>query len=189
MVGLIQTILLDLVETTGSDGAVDRVRAASGVPADRDFRMDVAYDDEEWQRLLAAAIDELGIAPQQAVDAYAKHFLIDAQQRFPMWFQMSPNAKSLLMRQPAIHNGFATGVSDPAARSAIEDKFDVTESDAGLRVRYKSPNGLCALYISLAKEVLAHYGEEANITESKCMARGDNACEIELVWAAVPSGV
>lgn len=189
MVGLIQTILLDLVETAGSDGAVARVRGAADVPEDREFRMDASYDDAEWQRLFDAAVEELGITPQQAIEAHAKHFLADALRRFPMWFQMSPNAKSLLMKQPAIHNGFATGVSDPAARSAIEDKFELSETDDGYRIRYKSPNRLCALYIALAKEVLAHYGEEATISESKCMSRGDDCCEIELVWAAVPSGV
>lgn len=189
MVGLIQAILLDLVETAGTRGAVERVRAAAGVPEGRDFRMDVAYDDEEWRRLLSAAIDELDITPQEAVDAYAKHFLADALRRFPMWFQMSPNAKSFLMKQPAIHNGFATGVSDPEARSAIEDKFELTETDDGYRIRYKSPNRLCGLYVALAKEVLAYYDEEAKITESKCMSRGDDACEIELIWAAIPSSV
>ena len=185
MVGLVHKLLFDLVESLVGAEAVSEVKRRAGVPADKTFRMDEAYDDEEWRRLLAAACDVLEVSQQQAEETYADFFLIDALQRWPMWFQMSRNSREFLERQPKIHNGFATGVHDVEAGRAINDKFRLETSDKELVMHYRSPNQLCGLYQALARWIINHYGDEATIEETRCLKKGDPECEIHVCWASM----
>ena len=73
-------------------------QSLAGVPEERQFRINEAYDDEEWQRLLAATCEVLDITQEQAEQAYADFFCKDAQQRWPRWFQMSENGRQFLER-------------------------------------------------------------------------------------------
>jgi len=182
MVGLIQRKLLELVESLGGPAAVAEVRRRTGIPEERFFRVDEAYDDREWQLLLANSCEVLGIRRSEAEEAYADFVCRGFLQRFPTWFRISRNARQFLERQPAIHNSFATSVRDPAARQAIHDKFRLDKTDDELVVHYRSPNRLCGLYQAAARWLIDHYGDDATVTESNCMKRGDNECEIHVRW-------
>jgi predicted hydrocarbon binding protein len=182
MVGLIHRTLFSLVESAAGNDAVVEVQRRAGVPRDKVFRMDQAYDDAEWQRLLAAACEVLGVTQPQAEQAFAEFFLRDALKRWPRWFAMSRSAREFLERQPKIHNSVATGVRDPATRRAIEDKFRVDSRDGELVVHYKSSNQLCGLYQALARCIIAHFGDKATIDEVRCMKNGDPECEIHIRW-------
>lgn len=184
MVGLIQKILLDLVESVGGRDAVAEVTRRAAVGDDRRFRLDTVYPDEEWQRLLAAACEVLGRSQEDVEVAYADYFGRDALSRWPIWFQMSANARQFLERQQTIHNTFATGVRDPEARKGIRDKFRLECREHELVTHYRSPNELCGLYKALARWVLDHYRETASVDEARCTRRGDPECEIHIRWEA-----
>jgi hypothetical protein len=184
MVGLIHKILFDLLEETGGTEAVLEVKRKAGVDEDKAFRMDEVYDDQEWQRLLGAACDVLGVTQEQAEEAYADFFCKDAMKRWPMWFSMSKTAREFLERQPKIHNGFATGVRDHKAGQAINDKFDLEQAEHGIVMHYRSPNQLCGFYIAMARWIINHYGDDASINQTKCLKQGDSECEIRIRWAA-----
>ena len=183
MVGLIQKLLLDLVESSAGADAVGEVKRRAGVAADKTFRMDVAYDDEEWRRLFAATCEVLNITQEQAEEVFADLFCEDARKRWPMWFQMAKSAREFLELQPRIHNGFATGVQDPQARQAINDKFQLEKHDSELVLHYRSINQLCGLYKAIARWMFNHYGDSAVITETQCLKRGDPECELHICWA------
>jgi hypothetical protein len=182
MVGLIQKLLLDLVEEKAGAEAVAEVMRRAGVPPDRVFRIGEAYSDEEWQRLLRAARDTLHSSEDELMEAYAEVFARDALSRYPMWFEMSANSREFLERQITIHNVFASGVRDPEARKAVVDKFRIEKHKDEIVTHYRSPNQLCSLYKALARWMLRHYGDEAVIDEPKCMVRGDEECEIHVIW-------
>jgi Haem-NO-binding len=182
MIGLIQKVLLDLVEERAGVDAVSAVRLSAGVPPDRVFRIGEVFSDDEWQRLLRAACDVLHCNETEAMDAYAEVFGRDALTRFPKWFEMSANSREFLERQIVIHNVFASGVRDPEARKAVVDKFRIETHNGEIVTHYRSPNRLCSLYKSLARWMFRHYGDEAILEEPKCMARGDDECEIHVIW-------
>lgn len=183
MVGLIHKILFGFLESTEEPEVAHEIRRRAGVPLDKEFHINEVYDDCEWQRLFAATIEVLDITQEQAEEAYADHFLKDGKERWPVWFKMAKTAREFLVRQPKIHNGFATSQQDPVLRSAIDDKFDVEERDEEIIVRYKSPNQHCGLYKALARGVLKLYGEEATIEEVCCMRDGAPECEIRIRWS------
>jgi hypothetical protein len=182
MVGLIQKLLLDLVEEKAGAEAVSEVRRRAGVPPERVFRIGEAYSDDEWQRLLRAACEVLHTSEAEAMDAYAEVFGRDALLRFPKWFEMSRSSREFLERQATIHNVFASGVRDPEARKAVVDKFRIEKHPDEIVTHYRSPNRLCSLYKSLARWMIRHYGDEAVIEEHRCMLHGDDECEIHVIW-------
>ena len=182
MVGLIQKILLDLVESSAGADAVLEVKRRADVPEDKTFRMDEAYDDAEWRRLFAATCEVLNVTQEQAEEAYADFFYKDSLKRWPMWFQMAKNAREFIELQPRIHNGFATGVRDPTAGQAINDKFQLEKRNGELVMHYRSDNQLCGLYKAMAKRINNHYGDSAAITETQCLKKGDPECELHICW-------
>ena len=182
MLGLIHRTLLSLIESAAGGEAVAEVKRRAGVPEDRAFRMGESYNDDAWQRLLASTCALLNISPAQAEEVFADFFGQDALQRWPTWFAMSKNARQFLERQPAIHNSFATGVHDSAARAAIADKFKLEKRDRELVMHYRSPNRLCGLYMAMARWIIKHYGDHAVVDETRCLKNGDPECELHILW-------
>src|SRR5262249_32127643 len=113
MIGLIQKILLDLVEERAGPEAVSEGKRSPGVPMDRIVRLGEVYSDTEWQDLLSAACRVLGANEDELMEQYADVFGRDALVRFSKWFEMSANSREFLERQIIIHNVFASGVVDP----------------------------------------------------------------------------
>lgn len=184
MVGMIQKLLLDMVESAGGPEAVAKVKRRSDVPLDKEYNMNEVYDDGEWQRLFASTCDVLQLSREQAIEAFADYFYEDALKRWPAWFAMSSCAREFLQRQPKIHNGFASAVDDQFAGEAINDKFRLETGEDEIIVHYRSPNQLCDLYKALANRIITHYGDEASIEETHCLHKGDEECEIHIRWAA-----
>lgn len=184
MVGLIHKVLFDLIESIGGSEAVEAVRAKAGVDPDMLFRMDEAYDDTQWQSIYAATLETLELSSEEADEAFAAYFVKDALERWPMWFKMSSTAREFLERQPAIHNNFASSVQNSQAAEEINDKFHLEKHDDRLITHYRSPNTLCGFYKALARAILSHYGDSADIEEIRCMKNGDPECEIVVTWTA-----
>ena len=182
MVGLIQKLLLALIESTATIDAVKEVKRRAGVPPDKEYSISGTYDDEEWQRLLAATCDVLKISPEQAEEAFAEFFYKDSLKSWPTWFQISKSAQELLERQPRIHNGFATSMQNPEERQAINEKFHLETFNKELVMHYRFPNRLCGLYKALALRIIDHYGDQATLRETLCLKKGDSACEIHICW-------
>lgn len=182
MVGLIQFLLLDMVKKSAGEDVARDILERAGVGPDRTYKIDEAYDDDEFQRILNSACERLGISRRDAERAFAAHFMKDAVKRWPMWFKISRNSRELLRRQPAIHNGFASGLANESDRNKVRDKFQFEDRDEELVVYYKSPNDLCGVFADLANEIAGHYGESLTIDEPKCLRRGDDACEIHVHW-------
>ena len=182
MLGLIPKVLMELVTSVhGADTALE-IRRRAGCNGDIEFRINEVYEDEVWRKLLAASTEVLGCSSEVLEEEYARYFLKDAQERWPAWFKMSKTAREFLERHPAVHNNFADGVRCPASRDRIKDKFRIEKLEDKIITHYRSPNRHCHLYISLAREVLSLYGEQASIEESKCVKRGDPECEISISW-------
>jgi len=182
MVGIIHKVLFDLIESAGGPNAVEAVRSRAGIPADAAYSLNAAYDDAEWRRLLEASCAVLGLSAEAAELAYAEAFYRDALTRWPSWFQMSRDSREFLLRQPAIHNSLAAGLTAASERKAVSDKFRVERNEGGIIMHYRSPNQHCRLYVALARRIIAHYGDDATIAERCCMRTGAPECEIHVQW-------
>ena len=182
MVGLVHRILFDTVERARGLEAVLEVKRRAGLAEDAVFRLNRLYDDAEWREILASAVGVLKMPEDEFNELFARVFIEDALKRWPIWFQMAGSALELLELQPAIHNNFAAGLESLEGRESVTDKFRVESRDQGLIVHYRSPNRLCAIYRAVAREVLAHYGEKAEIHEKTCLKHGGAECQIHVLW-------
>jgi len=184
MIGLIQKVLMDMVEDLGGSETAVALKRRVGLADDFVFRIDTDYDDAQMQALLAAACELLQVDADAAFALYAKYFLRAALELFPAFFRMSDSARAFLARQPAIHNIMASGLRDPERRQIINDKFWVMDQPGRpLEVNYRSDNQWCPLFLALAREVAAHYGETVAIEVAQCRKRGAAQCSFHLEFA------
>ena len=182
MLGLIPKVLIKWIVSEFGEDAAQEIRRRADCPAELDFRINEIYKDELWRKLVVASSEVLDCPTDSLEEGYARYFLKDAQERWPEWFKMSGSAREFLERHPAVHNNFADGIRDTAERERIKDKFRIEKFDNRIVTHYRSPNRHCHLYVSLAREVLKLYGEQASIEQPKCVKRGDEECEIWISW-------
>lgn len=182
MVGVIHQLFFEFLEKTFGAPTVAAVKAKAGVAEGQQFRMDAAYSDEEWQRIVGAAVALSGLEAEKAEVAFAR-FCGDAlSQRMAGFFKTAKNTREFIAQQPRIHSMMATSVRDPAARRKIDDKFRVEEANGESIVHYASPNRHCALYRGLAEWLAEYYRESIEVKEARCLKRGDPECEIHVKY-------
>jgi hypothetical protein len=170
-------LVLNAIEQRHGGEAIAQTLAEAGLPADRVYRLNDPYSDDEAQRLFSAA------ARRIAAEDIAAAFFSDTLVRFPKWFEMCKTSREFLEMQPEIHNTFAYGLQRPEDRQAVREKFRLQKLEDELVVHYRSPNRLCDMYKAIAQHVFQHYREKASIDEPRCMKRGDMECELRIRWS------
>jgi predicted hydrocarbon binding protein len=182
MVGVIHQLFFEFLEKTFDAATVAAVKKKAGVPEGQEYRMDTAYSDEEWRKIVGAALELSGLEAEKAEVAFAR-FCGDAlSQRMAGFFKTSKSTREFLKQQPMIHNMMASSVGDAAAKRKINDKFRLEEVDGETVVHYVSPNRHCALYRGLAEWMAEYYRERIDISEARCQKRGDPECEIHVKY-------
>ena len=189
MIGIIQKVLVDLLESVGGADLKTKVMVRAGVDPTMTFRIDQNYPDDECMRLIDAAVTETGHSPEEIYQLYAKAFLDEVIILFPRFFEMSPDSKAFLQRQGKIHGIMAAGLRGEQAQRRVTDKFEAELVDEGdLRVFYRSPNRLCGLFKALAIEVGLMYQETISVQCEQCAKKTPNAeCVFRLHWHTAPS--
>ena len=184
MNGVIQKVLLSLLEERGGDELKSRVLTRAGLSEATRFRINTDYSDEDFHRLTEASVAETGLTRAELMEAYAEHFIRYAESLFPRFFEMSTNARDFLIRQPVIHASLAAGLRAPEARQAVVDKFCVTSiEDGSLRIEYRSPNRLCDLYQALAYALAKRYGETLAVEPLQCGGQLESdVCILRVYW-------
>lgn len=183
MIGLIQKLVLQMVEEIGGRDALLEVKRLTGLPDDFEFRIDTDYDNQQMRQLLDNACTVLQISEDTALTAFADFFLRDAQSRFPVFIAQAHSGRELLIHQTTIHNMLGSGLRNAEKLKAINDKFSVKELENGeLEVIYRSPNQWCTLYRKLAEGVARLYQEKIALTTIQCRKRGDEHCTFLIHW-------
>jgi Haem-NO-binding len=180
MVGVIHQLFFEFVETKFGAAAVDEVKRRAGVAAGEEYRMDAAYPDDEWRRLLGAALEVSGLDADQAELAFGRFCGEQLSVRMAGFFNTCTSTREFLKLQPSIHNMMASSLRDAATKRQITDKFRLEDVNGETITRYVSPNRHCTLYRGLAEWVAEYYRERIEIHEPRCQKRGDPECEIHV---------
>ncbi|WP_115719091.1 heme NO-binding domain-containing protein [Gallaecimonas mangrovi] len=187
MLGYIHYVLVNTVRELGGDDAVEAVAQQAGLETMPDFRIDSNYDDKECLALIGATGEYFGLDEKALCALYADRFIEASKQQFPLFYQLSSSTRDFLYRQPRIHSTFAASIADASTRKGVGSKFEMHEHDGGLRVIYRSPNALCALYEALFYRLLKEYGESGRLIHKRCAHKGDSHCEFQLYFDQDPS--
>ncbi|MDH4574123.1 heme NO-binding domain-containing protein [Salinicola acroporae] len=187
MIGLIQRVLIDHIETRYGASVVDSIAAQAGLVS-LGRRIDVDYDDADTLAFFAAAGDYLQLDHEALMALYADLFVKWTRRHYPMFFSMAESAQAFLTRQPAIHASIGAGIRDPELRGRVSDKFRIVEqAPSRLVVAYRSGNGLCSLYHALFSRILEEYAQTGTIVETQCRHRGDDGCRFEMTFGEAPA--
>lgn len=185
MIGLVQKIFFDMVESKGGAAAVIAVKERANIPLDTIFQINKVYDDEQWKRTFFTTLDVLQVSPEQICDLFAEQFTKDLQLRFPVWFSISQNSYEFLAILPTLYNCITTGVSEQKERANTIDRFWVEKFDNKIITYYQSDNKQCGIYKAVAKHIINHYKDEAVLTEIDCMHNGADKCQINIEWIRI----
>ena len=187
MVGVIHQLFFEFVEKNFGAPAVAEVKRRAGVAEGVEHRMDSAYPDDEWRRIVAAAVELAGLDAEQAEIAFARFCGEALSQRMAGFFKGAKSAREFLKQQPGIHNMIASSLRDAADKRKVTDKFRLEEANGETITHYVSPNRHCALYRGLAGWVAEYYRERIEIREPRCQKRGDPECEIHVKYLGAAS--
>jgi hypothetical protein len=132
-----------------------------------------AYDDEEFDLLLARAARASGTESQELLRRFGAYAGVSAfRLLYPDYYAASSNTREFLLGvEERIHEVVRRTI--PGAAPPRLDIVPLGEKDVS--ITYTSPRRLCALIVGLVSGVARHYGERVEIEQPLCMLRGDSA--------------
>ena len=186
MIGVIEKVIVECLLEVGNDELRQDVFLKAGIPADRLYRMDRHYPDDETARLIDAALTATQLRPDQFFELFSHMFFNVVEQVFPEFLRMSESSEDLVRKQAKIHALIAAGSRKPGECEDSTDKFRLEDRGPhDVVVHYKSRLQLCGLYEKLVQHAAARFGDEVQFAEHICAHRGADACRIRVQWTSI----
>lgn len=133
------------------------------------------YPDSEAVALVSTASAATGVPVRLLLEDFGAFIAPDLLAMYrslvrPEWRTLDFLEKT----EETIHR--VVRLKDPSARPP-EIRCERTAADEVV-VRYASARRMCGVAVGIMRGVAAHYGEDVEIDERRCMHRGDPECEI-----------
>jgi Haem-NO-binding len=171
--GVIFAAFSDFVLTRhGADVAKEIL---AGSPA---HQLSEAYADEEFFGLVERACERTGVPTDRLVHDFGVFAGSNTFPRlYPAFFSLAGSSRAFLLTiEDRIHELVRATIPD-----ASPPQLDVQPlGEDGVRIIYTSPRQLCTLLEGLVEGTAAHYEERADVEQSTCMLRGDQACLVDV---------
>jgi Haem-NO-binding len=176
--GIVFNLLEEVVSRDRGEAAWERILRAAR--ADGAYTSLGSYPDDEFTKLVAAVSDAFGQDEEAVVRWFGREALPLLADRYPAFFEPHTSTKPFLLT--------LNGIIHPEVRKlypgAGVPMFTFGEEENGaLTMGYRSPRRLCFFGVGLVEGAAAHYGEEVEISQPKCMRRGDPSCELRIEFA------
>ncbi len=176
MHGVIFHLLRDYVTKNYGDPAWTGLLRDSGL-GQRVYLTSAAYPDEELVSLVTAASQKTGRTAGDIIEDFGQWIAgglikMHATLIKPEWKTLD----LIEITENTIHT--VVRAEDPAAKPP---ELRVTRiSLRELVIFYTSSRKLCALAVGIAKGIAEYYHEHVEISQPKCMLRGEPVCEIRV---------
>jgi hypothetical protein len=176
MKGVIYTLVEDVVRREHGDVEWDEVVTAAGVTGA--YTSLGSYPDQELQRIAEV------VAARNAMDAsgVVRHVghrgIATLAERYPQFFEPHATLRSFLLSLNAIIH--------PEVRKlypgAEVPDFEISGPEAHiLELAYRSDRGRCDLAEGLILGAAEHYREAVELSQPRCVHRGDDQCVLRVV--------
>lgn len=168
---LVVVSLEQFVASSGGADAWARVRAEAGI-ADAPAG---AHDDAQFAALVDAAGRALGVDRAALLEDFGR-FLAPGLLRVreglvdPAWRTLEVVAHT----ETCLHA--AVRAEDPLARPPRLRAIASAPNE--VRIAYASRRRLCGVAVGIVRGLADHFGERVEVTQPRCVGRGDTACEI-----------
>ena len=172
MHGLIFVSFRDYLATRFDVGAAADVFA--GEPL---YAMSEPYDDDRFAELLARASARTGEPAGDILYDFGRFTGETVFPRlYPAFYEIAGGTSGFLLTvEDRIHELVRATI--PSARPP---QLSAQAIHGGVRLTYSSPRRLCRLLAGLAVGTALHYRERADVVETTCLARGDDACRFDV---------
>lgn len=163
MYGLVNRAIEQLVVSHGGAAAWQRVCGRAGIP-DEGFLAVHAYPDEVTYKLVAAVSQELGITPEQALEAFGEYWILyTADQGYAEVMQSAGSTlREFLGNLDEMH-----GRVESVFPNMLLPTFRLVDLGPDeLELHYRSHReGLAPMVVGLLKGLAARFGEQVQIEQ------------------------
>ncbi|MEZ0607250.1 heme NO-binding domain-containing protein [Fibrella sp. WM1] len=171
MKGFVFTEFLEMVEEAHGYELVDKMLLESHLPSGGNYTSVGTYDHAEMMALVNKLSEHLNVPVSQLLRAYGRYMFSSFKRDYGIFISRSDSAFSLLSSiQQYIHVEVRKLYPD-----AELPHFTITQSTPGrLIMHYESERKLADFARGLIEGCLAHFGEEAEVAESRVAEDGGN---------------
>ena len=173
MKGIVFNILEECVRAEFGEDVWDDLLDAAGL--DGSFTSLGTYGDEQLYAIVGAASKKLGLEPFQVIKWFGTAAAGIFAQRFGDFFKPHTNTRSFLNTLNSIIHPEVRKLYPGAGVPSFTFGNDV---EGRMVMHYHSHRKLCALAEGLITGSAKQFGEQAHITQSACVHRGDEHCTL-----------
>jgi len=177
--GIIFNLVEEVVTDRYGEDTWDSLLDAAGL--DGSYTSLGSYADEELLQLVTAASAALGMPAGDIVRQLGEGAIPLLVDRYPGFFEEFTSAQDFLLTLNDIIHPEVRKLY-PGAQVPDFD-FDTPEHGV-LVIGYRSPRRLCALAEGFIIGAARHYGERVEVSQSRCLLRGDDQCRIRCAFRA-----
>lgn len=177
MKGIVFALLQQVVTEEYGEGTWDALLEAASLEGA--YTAVGTYPDDELFRLVGAASETLGLAPDDIVAWFGRNAMPLLHARYPQMFEGHTSVRSFVLT--------LNDVIHPEVRKLFpgayvpEFEFDDSRPD-GIDISYSSHRRLCSFAEGLIKGAADRYGEIVEVVHVKCMKKGDHKCVLSCTF-------
>lgn len=177
MKGVIFNVLEEVVSDECGAATWDSLIEAAGIEGA--YTSLGSYPDADLFKLVKAASDALGVAPDDLMRWFGRRAVRRLADRAPEFGEGHESAKSFLMSvEQVIHVEVTKLYPD-----AHVPTFQYEDPGPGrLTMYYSSPRRLCALVAGMIEGAAEMFGETATIAHGPCQREGEQRCTFECAF-------
>ena len=180
MKGIIFNLLEEIVRESYGEDTWDNLLEAADLNGS--YTSLGSYPDEDLGRLVAAASVALNLTPEEIVCWTGRKALPLMAVRFPHFFAPHTCTRDFVLTLNDIIHPEVRKLYPGA--NVPEFEYDTTSADI-LIMHYHSSRKMCAFAQGLIEGAAAHFGEQAEFQQTKCMLRGDPKCVFQIAFSAL----
>ena len=175
MKGIVFNLLEEVIRRDRGDDAWDDLLAAAEV--DGAFTSLGSYPDSELERLVECAAVTYDRSPDEVLRWFGRRAMILLAERYPEFFERSTSTRAFLFTLNDIIHPEVRKLYPGAAVPTFD--FETVGADV-LRMGYQSARHLCALAEGFIEGAADWYQEDADVSQSECVRRGDARCVFDV---------
>jgi hypothetical protein len=138
-----------------------------------------SYPDAQFVRLVDAAAERFGMPQQEVIRWLGRTSIPHLADSYPGFFEPHRTTRDFVL---TLNQIIHPEVRKLYPGALVPDFAMSTMPDGSLVMGYGSPRRMCAFAEGLIEGAAAHYGEHVTITQPRCMHRGDETCELDVVF-------
>jgi len=176
--GVIFTVLCDMLEEQHGLSFLNEVIDQANLESGGIYTAGGDYPSEEVDKIVLLLERKLGVPKEFILRSYGEYLLGALVTSFPHFFEVEGLKQFLL----GVHDYIHVEVTKLYPDSRLPDFRCADQELSQLTMTYYSERKMCHLAEGLIAGAARHFNEEYSLVQSRCLHRGDDSCQFDLVF-------